>query len=116
MTTGYHRQPQTNSTLPEAAEGQLTLQVAKDHARQPTMGPYGSRRGTYSRKITANKFPSPCFSQNNLILLLLMATQKHKQAFQAWLSGKITPNLVKISVGFLTVKHMSKSLWAEAAI
>lgn len=67
-------------------------------------------------KITGNKFPLPCFSQKKLILRFIMATKNHEQAFQAFFSEKLTPNFINNSVGSLTVKSESKSLWTEAVI
>lgn len=67
-------------------------------------------------KITGNKFLFPCFSQKNLILRFMMATQEHEQAFQSFFSEKLTPNFINISVGSLTVKSTSKSLWTEVVI
>lgn len=64
-------------------QGQLTLQVAEDHVRQPGVICCGSMREIYGRKITGNKLPLPCFSQHDLILQLVMATEKHEWAFQA---------------------------------
>lgn len=46
----------------------------------------------------------------------MMATQEHEQAFQSFFSEKLTPNFINISVGSLTVKSTSKSLWTEVVI